>query len=170
MSKIKNGILTLDTPVVDNENGYTIANVDLNKLTKERIAQDSEMEGIKLNKAFTPFRSNKNDNMIMKFNLEYNNDTESLALVGKVTQGDKVLFDTFVDLDVEQLVIDVLDALAQNTNNNVSLASLDMIRSAVDTARNTIYSQGFKENILLSNEELNYRIDIFKEGTNNLLH
>ena len=46
MSKIKNGIVTLDTPVVDSENGYTIVNVDLNKLTKERIAQDSEMEGI----------------------------------------------------------------------------------------------------------------------------
>ena len=70
MSKIKNGIVTLDTPVVDSENGYTIVNVDLNKLTMERIAQDSEMEGIKLNKAFTPFRSNKNDSMIMKFNLE----------------------------------------------------------------------------------------------------
>ena len=156
MSKIKNGIVTLDTPVVDSENGYTIVNVDLNKLTKERIAQDSEMEGIKLNKAFTPFRSNKNDSMIMKFNLEYNNDTESLDLVGKVTQGDKV-------------VVDILDSLAQNTNNNVSLASLEMIRNAVDTARNTIYSKCFKENILLSNEEFNYRIDIFKAGTNNLL-
>ena len=169
MSKIKNGIVTLDTPVVDSDNGYTIVNVDLNKLTKERIAQDSEMEGIKLNKAFTPFRSNKNDSMIMKFNLEYNNDTESLDLVGKVTQGDKVLFDTYVALNVEQLVVDILDSLAQNTNNNVSLASLEMIRNAVDTARNTIYSKCFKENILLSNEEFNYRIDIFKAGTNNLL-
>ena len=83
MSKINKGILTLDTPIVDSENGYTIVNVDLNKLAKERIAQDSDMEGIKLNKAFTPFKSNKNNNMVMKFNIEYNDDTESLTLVGK---------------------------------------------------------------------------------------
>ena len=89
MSKIKNGIVTLDTPVVDSENGYTIVNVDLNKLTKERIAQDSEMEGIKLNKAFTHFRRNKNDSMIMKFKLEYNKYTEHVNLVGKVTHSDK---------------------------------------------------------------------------------
>ena len=122
MSKINKGILTLDTPIVDSENGYTIVNVDLNKLAKERIAQDSDMEGIKLNKAFTPFKSNKNNNMVMKFNIEYNDDTESLTLVGKVMQDDKVLFDTSVDLDVEQLIVDILDSLAQNTNNNVSLA------------------------------------------------
>ena len=109
MSKINKGILTLDTPIVDSENGYTIVNVDLNKLAKERIAQDSDMEGIKLNKAFTPFKSNKNNNMVMKFNIEYNDDTESLALVGKVMQDDKVLFDTSVDLDVEQLIVDILD-------------------------------------------------------------
>lgn len=169
MSKINKGILTLDTPIVDSENGYTIVNVDLNKLAKERIAQDSDMEGIKLNKAFTPFKSNKNNNMVMKFNIEYNDDTESLALVGKVMQNDKVLFDTSVDLDVEQLIVDILDSLAQNTNNNVSLASLDMVKRAVNTAKETIYSKCFKENILLSNEEFNYRIDIFKAGTNNLL-
>ena len=151
MSKINKGILTLDTPIVDSENGYTIVNVDLNKLAKERIAQDSDMEGIKLNKAFTPFKSNKNNNMVMKFNIEYNDDTESLALVGKVMQDDKVLFDTSVDLDVEQLIVDILDSLAQNTNNNVSLASLDMVKRAVNTAKETIYSKCFKENILLSN-------------------
>ena len=138
MSKINKGILTLDTPIVDSENGYTIVNVDLNKLAKERIAQDSDMEGIKLNKAFTPFKSNKNNNMVMKFNIEYSDDTESLALVGKVMQDDKILFDTSVDLDVEQLIVDILDSLAQNTNNNVSLASLDMVKRAVNTAKETI--------------------------------
>ena len=82
MSKIKNGIVTLDTPVVDSENGYTIVNVDLNKLTKERIAQDSEMEGIKLNKAFTPFRSNKNDSMIMN-RLRWMNEAVLLFMMMK---------------------------------------------------------------------------------------
>ena len=74
MSTIKKGILYLDTPIEDIENDYVISKVNLNNLAKEKIAPNNTMEGILLERTFTPFNTDGNNNMNMKFDLNYDNE------------------------------------------------------------------------------------------------
>ena len=163
MSTIKKGILYLDTPIEDIENDYVISKVNLNNLAKEKIAPNNTMEGILLERTFTPFNTDGNNNMNMKFDLNYDNAEE------KLLKKEKELFSDTYDIDPYVLVDEILKSLAANKNKNVSVSNAPSIIEGVNTVKENLYSKAFEENILLSNEEFNYRIDIYKAGTNNLL-
>ena len=169
MSTIKKGILYLDTPIEDIENDYVISKVNLNNLAKEKIAPNNTMEGILLERTFTPFNTDGNNNMNMKFDLNYDNDEEKLVITGTVMKKEKELFSDTYDIDPHVLVDEILKSLAANKNKNVSVSNAPSITKGVNIVKENLYSKAFEENILLSNEEFNYRIDIYKAGTNNLL-
>ena len=169
MSTIKKGILYLDTPIEDIENDYVISKVNLNNLAKEKIPPNNTMEGILLERTFTPFNTDGNNNMNMKFDLNYDNDEEKLVITGTVMKKEKELFSDTYDIDPYVLVDEILKSLAANKNKNVSISNAPSITKGVNTVKENLYSKAFEENILLSNEEFNYRIDIYKAGTNNLL-
>lgn len=166
---VKKGIMYLDEPIVDTENDYTIDSVDLNKIANERIAVDNVMEGILIEKTFTPFTTDSNNNMIMKFGLEYDSDNSKLFVTGTVIKEDKEIFSGNYELDPYKLVEEILDTLVKNKNKNVSIPSLKAITKGINTIKEELYSKAFEKNILLSDELFNYRIEIFRADTNNML-
>lgn len=166
---ISEGIMYLDEPVLDEENNYRISKIDLNKIANEKIAPDNTMEGILLDRTFTPFNTDSSNNMNMNFKLEYDDERKTLNVIGTVMKKDKELFSSSCGIDPYELVEDLLNTLSKNKNKNVSVSSSHVITRGINTVRGELYDKAFDENILLSNEEFNYRIDIYKTGTNNLL-
>lgn len=167
---IKNGIMYLDEPIIDTENDYSIDNVDLSKIANETIAVDNIMEGLLLEKTFTPFSTDNNNDIVMKFKLKYDSDNDNkLFIAGTVTKKDKTLFSDNYELDSYELVEEILTTLKNNKNKNVSISSLNIITKGINIIKENLYSKAFNENILLSNELFNYRIEIFRAGTNNMI-
>lgn len=167
---IKNGIMYLDEPIIDTENDYSIDSVDLSKIANETIAVDNIMEGLLLEKTFTPFSTDNNNDIVMKFKLKYDSDNDNkLFIIGTVAKKDKALFSDNYELDSYELVEEILTTLKNNKNKNVSISSLNIITKGINTIKENLYSKAFNENILLSNELFNYRIEIFRAGTNNMI-
>lgn len=167
---IKNGIMYLDEPIIDTENDYSIDSVDLSKITNETIAADNIMEGLLLEKTFTPFKTDNNNDIVMKFGLKYDSDNDNkLSITGTVTKKDKAIFSDNYELDSYKLVEEILTTLKNNKNKNVSISSLNIITKGINIIKENLYSKAFNENILLSNELFNYRIEIFRAGTNNMI-
>lgn len=167
---IKNGIMYLDEPIIDTENDYSIDSVDLSKIANETIAVDNVMEGLILEKTFTPFKTDNNNDIVMKFGLKYDSDNDNkLFITGTVTKKDKTIFSDNYELDLYELIEEILNALKNNKNKNVSIPSLKIITRGINTVKGELYSKAFEKNILLSDELFNYRIEIFRAGTNNML-
>ncbi len=167
---IKNGIMYLDEPIIDTENDYSIDSVDLSKIANETIAVDNIMEGLLLEKTFTPFNTDNNNDIVMKFKLKYDSDNDNkLFIIGTVTKKDKVLFSDNYELDLYELVEEILTTLRNNKNKNVNVSNLNIITKGINIIKENLYSKAFNENILLSNELFNYRIEIFRAGTNNMI-
>lgn len=167
---IKNGIMYLDEPIIDTENDYSIDSIDLSKITNETIAADNIMEGLLLEKTFTPFKTDNNNDIVMKFGLKYDSDNDNkLSITGTVTKKDKAIFSDNYELDSYKLVEEILTTLKNNKNKNVSISSLNIITKGINIIKENLYSKAFNENILLSNELFNYRIEIFRAGTNNMI-
>lgn len=167
---IKNGIMYLDEPIIDTENDYSIDSVDLSKIANETIAVDNVMEGLLLEKTFTPFKTDNNNDIVMKFGLKYDSDSDNkLSITGTVAKKDKAIFSDNYELDSYELIEEILNALKNNKNKNVSISSLNIITKGINIIKENLYSKAFDENILLSNELFNYRIEIFRAGTNNMI-
>ena len=158
---IKNGIMYLDEPIIDTENDYSIDSVDLSKIASETIAVDNVMEGLLLEKTFTPFKTDNNNDIVMKFGLKYDSDNDNkLFITGTVTKKDKTIFSDNYELDSYELIEEILNALKNNKNKNVSISSLNIITKGINIIKENLYSKAFDENILLSNELFNYKIEI----------
>ncbi len=167
---IKNGIMYLDEPIIDTENDYSIDSVDLSKIASETIAVDNVMEGLLLEKTFTPFKTDNNNDIVMKFGLKYDSDNDNkLFITGTVTKKDKTIFSDNYELDSYELIEEILNALKNNKNKNVSISSLNIITKGINIIKENLYSKAFDENILLSNELFNYKIEIFRAGTNHMI-
>ena len=166
---IKKGIMHLPNPIVDEENDYSIDKIDLNKLIARKIASDAIVDGIALDRIYNPINTNsESDKMTIKYDMQYEDET-GLTLIGSINKQDRELFRIDANIDIDTLVVQIVDSIANKSNKNINVASLPIIQETLDTIKDKLYDAAFGNNVLLSNEEFNYRIDIYKAGTDNLL-
>lgn len=166
---IKKGIIHLENPIVDKENDYSIDKINLNKLVARKIASDAIVDGIALDRVYNPISTNsENDKLIIKYDMQYEDET-GMTLTGSINKQNKELFKIDINISIDTLVAQITDFIANKSNKNINVASLPVIQEALDNIKDKLYSVAFSNNVLLSNEEFNYRIDIYKAGTDNLL-
>lgn len=164
--KNDNGIFILDNPIEDKENGYVIDKIDLNKISDFVVVANSKMEGIVLNNVMTPIVSSNDDNMRIEYNIEY--DGEHVITSGTVYQQDTEQIYTNVKVDSNTVIAQLIDAVSQN-NKKLDIAKLPVIASAIDVIQDTVYKKAFESNILLAKEEYNYKINLYKPGTSEII-
>ena len=166
---IKKGIVHLENPIVDKENDYSIDKINLNKLVARKIASDSIVDGIALDRIYNPINTdNENDKLTIKYNMQYEDET-GITLTGSINKQDKEIFKIDANINIDTLVTQVTDSITNKNNKNINIASLSIIQDTLKDIKDKLYSAAFTNNVLLSNEEFNYRIDIYKSGTDNLL-
>ena len=166
---IKKGIIHLENPIVDEENDYSIDKIDLNKLVTRKIASDVIVDGIALDRVYNPINTNsESDKLTIKYNMQYEDET-GMTLTGSINKQDKELFKIDTNINIDTLVAQIIDSIANKSNKSINISSLSVVQEALDGIKNKLCSAAFSNNVLLSNEEFNYRIDIYKAGTDNLL-
>lgn len=167
-STIKNGIVYLKEAIEDKENGYKINTIDLNKLVDKKVAADSEIDGIRLESTFNTIRIDENKKITLEYILEYTDETPKLTLTGKVkTNGDE-LFSITCDIDIDTLIMQIVDSISKN-NRNINVGGLEIMQKALDKIKDQAYKAAFKNNILLAEEEFNYRINVYKANSDSLI-
>lgn len=164
--KIKNGIVALDTPIVDEKNGYNINTIDLNKLANKKIITDNLINGIKLESTFSPISLGNNSKMSIEYILTYKNDI--ITLTGTVKVNDKEIFNVPYEIDINILVAQIIESI-NNNMNSLTIANLNIIKTALDCLKDQAYKAAFDNNIILAQEVYNYRINIYESGKKNLI-
>ena len=160
------GIFILENPIEDKENGYIIDKIDLNKISECTLMANGELEGIILSNVMTPITSNNDSAMKIEYDIKYAD--KQIVLSGTVYQRDEQRISVMSYIDPNSVTSQLINAVTDN-NKKIDLAKLPAISSAIEVMKDDIYKKAFESNIMLEKEEYNYKINLYKPGTSEVI-
>lgn len=165
MSKNK-GILYFKNPVIDEENGYEIDRIDFNNFDQKKISNETMNCIAMSDKMLSPVSTSGNDKVTVTYTLNYK---DALSLYGVVSKNEKEIFRETANIDEETIVEQIYNAIHDKTNKSFSVNRLDIINDNLQTIKNVLYANAFANDLLLTDEEYNYKINVYAPGTKNLI-
>ena len=165
---IDKGVAIFKNPIEDKENGYLIDKVDINKLIRKTILADKQINGIVLtDKRSTIILDEEDDDKSIKYNMVYKDD--KIIISGAIYKGNKEITNIKREIDVETLVDQISDTMRNNINKTLNVTSLPLVLEALEDIKDQIYKSSFENNIMLTREEYNYRINIYSAMNDTLI-
>lgn len=164
-TKIKNAIITLDPPIVDEENEYTITTIDLNQLITLDIASNEKIYGVVYNNTPMPVSNKDTDTIGVQYHAYIKDD--QVFLRGNVTHNDDPLFNIEKPIDIDRFVEEIRQLI---TNHDIiNIEKIGAIKTIIEEVKEEIHATAFSENILLSEEEFNYRIELYSAADKKMI-
>lgn len=160
-TEIKDAIITLDPPIVDEENDFTITTIDLNQLMTLDIASDEEINGIVYSNTPVPISTIEHNTIGVQYRAYIKN--EQVMLRGDVTHNNAPIFCIEKPMDIDQFIMEIRQLIANH--DIINIEKIEAIKSIIDEVKAEIYATAFSENILLCDEEFNYRIELYDSAT-----
>lgn len=165
--KENKGLVYFKQSILDEENDYEIDCVDLSKFDGKKISSES-MSCISLpENMLTPISdSYGSSNMSISYTLNYDDE---LTITGTVYKKEDELFKESLTIDNEVFVNQLYDSIYNKKNKAFSVNKIQEVNTKLQTIKDTLYSKAFDNSLLLTDEEYNYKINIYAPNTNNLI-